>query len=836
MLSLVTLTRLSMTGMMQMRLIQTFLWCWGKIVEPKKKHCRAARYTRACSLGLVLSAVPFLADAAQKMPLAATAPGQTELAQSRLNFDIAGQSLETALDEFITVSGWQLGYPTRLVKGVTTRGVTGSMSAQEAISQLLAGSGLVANISAPGVATLAEESAVVLAPITVTAQRIEEEAQKVPISLEVTSAEEIEEKGYERLSQVLARTVNVGVPHSGSYYLATPVIRGIGNEIPFTDPAVSTFIDGAPMPGGLSDFDLHNVERVEIMRGPQSTLFGQNSLAGAVNVVMKPAPKKGWSAQAKGKYGSDKHYGASAVVQAALVEDKFGVRLATNRSQIDGHVKNTTTGHMVGERENKSLRMIVDTTPSDDLDVSFTYEHRNDIGGQVDSVVVRDSYSYRGPNTESKETSVSDGVVGKLKWFQDQYEIVSQTGFRTLNLDYLSNSARSGGISIDVDTDETYFFQELRLVSPKENSDLGWQTGIYFADESFDVTQKTDTLLADPSWTHKRDTRRYEAFGQVDYDVLKNWTLTLGGRVSKVKHDVVHNYVRPTTAIPVPRVGFVPLAAINDNVDASRSFSNAVGRIALNYAISPRANAYVSLNQGFKAGNARSNAVTRADIFTPKEDLFLPSEKATTGEIGTKLQFHDTTLNAAAFYTDYKNRHTFLASGLNAKILAVPKANAWGGELAIDQKILEGWSAFGRVGYLQSEFADFTITTGIGALARDFKIGGHEFRAAPTWTGSLGSRFEDSFADGWNYFVTGDVTYQSDSYGNIFNANTNFNKAHSLVNAGLGVRKEHVSFSVNATNIFDTYYYTNTSQSTDGGGVPGAPARFTAALTIDLGP
>ena len=793
-------------------------------MESKKKYDRAARYTRACSLGLVLSAVPFLADAAQKTPLAATAPGQTELAQSRLNFDIAGQSLKTALDEFITVSGWQLGYPTSLVKGVTTRGVTGSMSAEQAIRQLLAGSGLVANISAPGVATLAEDSAVVLAPITVTAQRIEEEAQKVPVSLEVTSAQQIEEKGYERLSQVLARTVNVGVLQNGSDYNATPVIRGIGNEVPFTDPSVSTFINGVPMPGGLSDFDLHDVERVEIMRGPQSVLFGQNSLAGAVNVVMKPAPKKGWSARAKGKYGNDSHSGASAVVESALVEDKVGVRIAASQSHIGGYVKNTTTGRLLGGKQNKSLRMNLDTSPTDSLDVSFTYEHRNDVGGQMGEAV-RGSYSFKGAQKDPAETNLSNGFVGTAKWFADPYEVVSQTGFRTVDLDYLATAYspfpayRIVDIDINTVTDEKYLFQEFRLISPKENAKLGWQTGVYLSDESSHILQNTSAGIVNSDYNHKRDTRRYEAFGQVDYDVLENWTLTVGGRASRVRHGVAHD----STTLFGPR-------AIKFKTNESRSFSNAVGRVALNYAISPRANAYASLGQGFKAGNARNSAGNKAD-------LFLPSEKSTTGEIGTKLQFHNTTLNAAAFYTSYKNRHTFFSTATNFTTLAVPEATSWGGELAVDQQLREGWTAFGRVGYLQSRFGDFTVNAPDLLLRKkDFKIGGNKFRAAPTWTTSLGSRFEDSFADGWNYFINGDYTWQSKSYGNISNVEKSVNKGYGLVNAGFGVRKDHVSFSLNGTNIFDKYHYTNTSQATKGGGVPGAPSRFFAALTIDLGP
>ena len=784
---------------------------------------------RVCILMLMVSAmlglgiVPARADVDESGQKGV----RTVQAEQNYSFDIPAQPMKSALDAFVEITGWQLGYSSDLVAGVASAEVSGSMTAEEALSRLLSGGGLSPVSSAPGVATLERSTsseALALTPLIVTAQRIEEDERTVPISMEVITAEEIEGKGLQRLSDIIPLVPNVGIQQDGSNYFSTLNVRGIGNEIPFTDPSVSVFVNGAPLPGGLSEFDLLDVERVEILRGPQSTLFGQNALAGAVNVVTKKPTHRGWSARGGAKVGSHGFRSGSATLQGALIPDMASLTVSANVVKSDGYVRNIATGNRVGGADDRNVRVTLDAAPTDDMDLTITFDHRRDVGGFVDSVE-SGSYDIFAPGDPSEDRR-TNGVVGVLTWYGDELEVVSQSGWRKLELDLATrssfpDSAVPFDLINDAFADEHYVFQELRVVGPKGDGPLGWQVGVYFADESFEVDQQAVsnfdfglfTLSNTQSFLHEQNTQRYESFGQLDYDVFEDLTLTLGGRLSHVERDVSHQYV----SAPVVNQTFT--------ASESRDFFNAVGRAALSYSFTPSFLTYASFNQGFKAGTARSGAIDM-------EGLFLPSERSNTFEVGLKGNALKTDLDLTFFYTDYKDRHTFFNTGTgDNSVIAIPEAEAFGVELGLDHQIQQGWNLFGRVGYLHTSFGDFTLTS---AQANDFDIGGNEFRAAPSWTVGVGSNFQTEIVDGWRFFTNGDFTYQSESFGNIANSDTSRNSGYALFNAGLGVKKSGVTVSLTAQNLFDRYYFASTTLS-DGRGHPGPPRTIFAGVSIEFG-
>lgn len=745
-------------------------------------------------------------------------------AERSFSFDIPAQSMKSALDAFVEITGWQLGYPSDLVADSTSAGVSGSMTAAEALSRLLSGSGLKSVSSAPGLATLERSGvseALELDPLIVTAQRVEEDERTVPISMEVVTAEEIENKGLRSLSDIVSLVPNVGIHQNGSNYFATPTVRGIGNEIPFSDPSVSVFVNGAPMPGGMSDFDLLDVERVEILRGPQSTLFGQNALAGAVNVVTKRPDHRGWSAKGGTKVGSHGFHSAGAALQGALVPGKASLGVSANAAKSHGYIRNVTTGNRIGDADDHNVRVTLDAAPIDDLDLTITLDHRRDVGGFVDTVE-RGSYDIFAPGDPNEERR-TNGAVGVLTWYGDDFEIASQSGWRKVKLDLATRSSFPKSrlpfdLTSDAFTDERYLSQEFRVVGPKGDGPLGWQAGVYLADETLEVEQKAVSKFTLFSTTqtfmHEQDTRRYEGFGQLDYDVIENLTLTLGGRLSQVKRDVTHEYILVS-----------PILSSQFNASKSRNFFNAVGRVALGYSFAPNFMAYTSFNQGFKAGMGLSGAID-------EKGLFLPSERSNVFEVGLKGNALRTDLDLAFSYTDYRHRHTFFNTGTgNNSTIAIPEAEAFGVELGLDHQIQKGWNLFGRAGYLYTSFDDFTVTS---AQGNDFNIGGNKFRAAPSWTTALGTKFQTEIVDGWTFFASGDFTYQSSSFGNISNSDTSRNSGYGLFNAGLGIEKSGVTVSVTAQNLFDRYYFSSTTMS-DGRGTPGPPRTVFAGVSIAFG-
>ena len=644
-----------------------------------------------------------------------------------------------------------------------------------------------------------------LAPLVVSAQRYDSELKDVPVSVDVVTGEEIRRKGISRLSEALRLVPNVFVYDDGGSYNSAISMRGIGNEIPFTDPAVSVFVNGVPYSGNMSDFDLQNVERIEVLRGAQSTLYGQNTLAGAVNIITTAPGKKEWSGHAEVKVGSHGFREASASANGALIEDKLGLSLEAAKSGSDGYFKNTTTGNdKVGGIDNQRLRSVLDLTVSDDFDAAFTFDYSKEESAKIDSVE-RHKYEFARNEDPTEERTSKQGALS-LNWYiTDELEASSLTGVRTVDLDLFDNMGIVVGNQTrnTVDNEERTIFQEFRLVRPREDSDLGWQAGLYLAESKMDINQvyQIPTLFNTvQTFDHKQKSRWAEAYGQADYGFVQDWTVTVGGRLSRVERDVDHDYSNANT------FGTTTFTTS----DQQKSYHNAVGKLAISYAVTEDATIYGSFNQGFKPGTARSGA-------TNLDQLFLPSEKSNTFELGVKGNVEKLTYSVAAFYTDYKNRHTFYNDGVSVpSTVAVPGAVSKGAELNLDYALQPKWNIFGKFAYLDTSFDSYILP------GTTTNIGGNQFRDAPKWSLAIGSGYAAEIANGWELFVNADITFQTESQGNVAAHEISTNPSYAIVNTAVGIERDNLEVSLQAKNLFDRYYYATTAMN-DGTGAPGAP-------------
>lgn len=640
--------------------------------------------------------------------------------------------------------------------------------------------------------------------IIVNANRYDSDIKDVPSSLDVVTRAEIEQKGITRLSDALRLIPNVFVYDDGASGNSSIIMRGIGNEIPFTDPAVSVFVNGVPYAGRMSDFDLQNVERIEVMRGAQSTLYGQNTLAGAVNIITDAPAAKDFSGRAGLKFGSHGHREAAVSVNGAIIENKLGVSLDVKKSVSDGYFKNTTTDNdKVGATDNTKLRAVIGATPVDNLDVELSFDYDHEKGAKIDSVE-RHKYEFARAADPTSERDMKQGALS-LTWYGDGWEASSVTGLRQAKWDMFDNMVIATGNATEnqVETKNTALFQEFRLARPKNNDPLGWQVGVYLSQEQFDIEQnyKIPTLFnLEQNFDHTQKSQRAEAYGQVEYEFFPGLTATAGGRLSHVKRNVDHSYT-------------VSPAFLGTNYDASdkkKAYNNAVGKLALSYNIMDLATVYGSFSQGFKPGTARSGA-------TNEESLFLPSERSNTFELGVKGRVDRFTFGLTGFHTNYKNRHTFYNDGAAVpSTLAVPEAVSKGVELNVGVSLLEGWDVFGKAGYLYTAFDEYTLP------GTTTDIGGNSFRDAPRWTLVAGTNYATHLGNDWHLFANTDISFQTATQGNVSGRELSVNPAYPLVNAGIGVEKSGFELSLNVKNLFDRYHY-NTTAMNDGSGAPGAP-------------
>jgi len=640
----------------------------------------------------------------------------------------------------------------------------------------------------------------VLDPITVTSQRYKSHLEDVPASVDVITGEELEKKNIRRLSEALRLVPNIQVYDDGGSYNTAISVRGIGNEIPFTEPATTVFIDGIPYSGNMSDLQLQNVERIEVMRGPQSTLYGENTLAGAVNIVTRKRQGEKWQGLVKGSLGNLGRREASASISGPIVKDKMGLSVDMGIAQNDGYLTNVTTGNDdVGEQDNKRIRTVVDLSLTDNVEASFSLDYDREEGAKTDSVQ-RGSYNFA-RTTDPDETR--EGLQGALSltWYGSNFDVTSLTGFRDVSLDLKDNMVLVvGNETLNlVDTSEREAFQEFRLIRPKEETDLGWQLGAYISVKDFDLDQNyaIPAFATTQVFDHRQKSLRTEAYGQVDFDIISDLTLTVGGRLSRVKRSVDHEYIVNNVTL------FETTSA------AEKHFNNIAARAALTYRITDGLSVYGGYNQGFKAGTARSGATSAAA-------LFLPSEKSRTFEIGAKGQLSNLSYSASLFYTDYKNRHTFFNNGGIPVTEAIPDATSKGAELSLRYAFNQAWNIYGRAGYLTTEFGNHILT------GTTTNIKGNEFRDAPKWTLAAGADYTTDIGNGWQLSINGDVTYRSSTQGNVSNIQTSINPSYTLVDTSIGLRKDNFAVSLTAKNLLDEYYYLTTAMN-DGTGAPGAP-------------
>ena len=379
-----------------------------------RDHKRLMRAAKPCVLFLAL------------LPcLAAYAEGS---AGTTAKFDIPQQQLGTALSEYARQSGTQLLYSPALATGKTGHAVQGEKTNKQALQELLSGTGLEYATSASGAILISDKSAsggagaaaadgekqgnvqevaetqptapsqetpaeqtapetttaspskrssaTTLDTIVVTAQKKVENIQKVPISISAFGGKDLGDRKIETGGDLVTATPNVTFSKTNfaSYNFQ---IRGIGTQAlsVTTDPAVAVSFNSSPMiRNRLFEQEYLDVERVEVLRGPQGTLYGRNATAGVVNMIPNLANPEAFEGEAKGEIGNFNTRRVSGMLNVPL-SDTFAFRVATQYTKRDGYDENTATGKDVNDRDLLSVRTSFAFKPNDKFSASLVWEH-----------------------------------------------------------------------------------------------------------------------------------------------------------------------------------------------------------------------------------------------------------------------------------------------------------------------------------------------------------------------------------------------------------------------------------------------------------------------------
>lgn len=736
--------------------------------------------------------------------------------------------------------------------------VFGALAAAQAVAQ-----------DQPAEAQAAQSEPAARAPITAiesvttTARKREEPLQEAPVAvtalsgqdLELTRATDIKSLGFPAPSVNLARL--------GSFSNAVTVfIRGIGNtdNDSTTDPPVAIFVDGVyiPRPEG-SSIDLFDVEAVEILRGPQGTLFGRNTTAGAIQVRTR-RPSGEFGMRGKVGFGQYGQFDIRASIDVPIVEGKVDAKVAVMSLNSDGFYANTATNEKFGASETISVRPIIRFTPNEDLTltligeyVSYEADPTPGINASRPNQLLCAQWGYCGrPRAVNGKFTKADfqstgtevpitindeiwGITGELEWNVGPGVVTWVSNYRKT----------SSFIWLDIDNTPAPMFHTQRTSPHKQAStelrfaSTAWDTfdfvaGVYGFYQEFFLHRHTFQRLTravppnppgiiGDNW---QDHKSFSAFAEGNYHITDSLTVTLGGRWSWEKKDF---WIEPFSPFPnkAPRID-----------PPAESWSNFGPKAGVSYQINDAMLSYFTYSRGFKSGgwNGRGGTASTIGPFDP--------ETVDGFELGLKSDWFDNRLraNIALFYNKYKDLQRTIIRPLPGAINPqetvtqnAADATIKGIELELSAVPVTGLQIKANVSYLDASYgafcADlngasffasaptspcggsvFNVTnpggTGAGNYLLDDDFSGTPLQRAPKLQMTLGANYEFEVGNAGSILLAADYTYVSNLNVTVDGLAQGWRGKVNLVNASITYRdpSDRYSISLYGKNLTNDVY------------------------------
>jgi iron complex outermembrane receptor protein len=627
-----------------------------------------------------------------------------------------------------------------------------------------------------------------LETVTVTAQKQEENVQDVPVSITVVSEQEVEDANIESIEDVADFVPNFMINDEGGSGMNSPVMRGIYAVTETLTVSSGLFVDGVPFlsPTGYEDTVL-DIERIEVLRGPQGTLYGKNTETGAINIITRQ-PDNEFRAKLSADVGAllsaetgDRLKQAYSLnLSGPIQTDKLFIGIAGKFYQKDGFIKNTITGDTTDDRENWFGRAHLRWTPSDRLDISFIASSL----GYDDEAVNMNLTEYGTAAfglSEAEDRKVASNIQGynkarsntqslKIKYnFTDSLALTSVTARREYHDRSLTDWDFSPTTLMHGDKDNTYtkISQELRLDSSTDK--MKWLIGLYYDNDENEIDMVTDSVYSMMASTKRRDFDgdAYAAFGHISYALTQRFRV-IGGLRYETQEQEYENHIQ--------------------NTKTDESWNEVSPKLGLEYRWTPAMMSYASVSRGYRSGGFNTSA-------TDPRYTSYDEEKLWSYEIGTKCLFWDDRLmlNGCIFLMDISDMQvTEAVSPVESYMTNAAEATAKGFEVEMTARIADGLMLMGGFGYIDIEFDEFKDALG------DYEDNKNPY--APEYTFNIGAQYR--FQNG--LYARADLIGYGEMY--LDRANKYKRDAYEIVNAKIGYETEHFDIYLYGKNIFDEEY------------------------------
>lgn len=646
--------------------------------------------------------------------------------------------------------------------------------------------------------------------ITVTANKIEEDLQDVPQSITIIDEAVLDEKGINKIEDVVSQIPNMTM-EKGTIHGNAMSFRGLNTSIFTNNNPVVLYIDGVATTDryGFSA-SLADVKRVEVLRGPQGTLYGKDAIGGVINIVTK-MPDNEWHGKIGGEYGSDNHMQVVFNSSGALIDNRLFLGINGQYQQDDGWIQNIHEGmeSNADESEDRRISSYLLYTPTERFSTRFTLssDHTDESWSNGYALPAESDFSlFDRDDAEEVDFDVPTGVENDslsqsllMTCLFDSMTLTSTTTHQNMELDahydvdFMTNTLYDGCEMFN-ETEQDTYTQELRLSSNNE-SGIRWVGGLYFESENrdqnpygqqfpmYDSTYTTYLGTYEMYSESQTDSLTCAVFGQAMIPLGQRLELTLGGRYQHIDKEIdVNVYYQP--------------AGTNGpayfSLSTEENWDTFLPKAALSYRLSEAWNTYMSYSQGYMPGGFNYFPTSG----TAENNTFDP-QQSKNYEIGIKGTLERLRVAVSLFYMEIEDIHVYKSYGNSIYYTDnAESAHSQGIEAEIEYRLSNTIKLTGALGLIHAEYDTYDAGDGIS-------FDGQEIENTPSYTATIGISYAhpNGFYSRADMKAAGEVNFYDD-------ANDTFVKedAYITFDAKVGYLTGAWDFYVYGKNLTDEEY------------------------------
>jgi iron complex outermembrane recepter protein len=616
-------------------------------------------------------------------------------------------------------------------------------------------------LSAPAFAQEAAEGAATddSAEIIVSARRRTESLQDTPIAITAINAAQLEAKGTVNIGDLMGAAPNLLITNQNSGGAAANLaIRGLtyADVEKSQEPTVGVVVDGVFIGTSTGQFfDFFDIDQIEVLRGPQGTLFGRNTIGGVIN-IKRTRPTGEFGVKAEATFGSYGNRAGRAVVNMPIIGSEFAAKFFYFHNESDGYYRQGITGKRVGGSNNENFGASFLVKPEDSgFDAVFTVEKQKQQFDVVNSSITRTGELFCGftPANQCNRNNTSDLYTVFTSPGVSNYSAPALTlemnydlgGVKLTSVSGYRRSRENQTQDFDASSTDLYYTrrqqnyrqlsQELRAAG-KISDAFDYVVGAYLFSSKYQLLQHTrlfafntaiDPIQADPnSQLVNGDTKSYAFFGDFNWAFADKFRLSFGGRYTHDKKTL--------------RNAFATSGLVGQG---SGKFSKFTPKVGVDYRPNDDTMIYASWSRGYRSGGFSPRAATAITA-----NVAYQPEVVDSYEVGTKLDLLDRRLqfNVAAFYSKYNDlqQNTTIPGGPTGNQTITSNAGSAtikGIEADFTARPADGLRFTGSIGYLDSKFKGFVVGNTLAGAIRNFDYSANNLIYSPKITASLGADY-----------------------------------------------------------------------------------------------